>query len=490
VAKRGLGGHSFSGGFALFIWGKLMSLLNDMLRDLSQHKPVADGAEGYDEALLQTSSIARKNQQSWMQLALVFIFIFVAVLSVNYVIHKFSTNPKSVSVHKDIPVVRPATPSAPVTAAASSTRVATVVKPVDVKIETVEPVDENAAQIELQNHITDLLQQADRAFGMDRLTSPVEDNAYGYYQKILSMSATNLDAKEGLDKIADRYLIKAQEQVQLGNISQAEALVQRARFVSARFVQAHEISMSGTVNQSATELAARPTADMQIPHQPSQTSIASTAPAAPTETIKPFVVAEAPMVSVSPNAGWKDEQLARHAQELIQQGKQTEAQALLKTFIAAEQKPALSSALLADLYIQQGNTQAAEIIVEKTNYLTADVKAKLKAQILSANGDDAQAITVLEQSLNTADANEGYRSLLASLYHKTANYQQSIISYQRLMNSFGEKPAYWLGLALAYDGLSQHKSALQAYQHVREYPQLQEQVKKYTDQRIAALRSE
>jgi MSHA biogenesis protein MshN len=80
--------------------------------------------------------------------------------------------------------------------------------------------------------------------------------------------------------------------------------------------------------------------------------------------------------------------------------------------------------------------------------------------------------------------------LLASLYHKTGNYQLSLVNYQRLLNSFGDKPAYWLGLALAFDGLSQYKNALQAYKHLREFPQLQEQVKTYTDQRIAALRSE
>ena len=109
---------------------------------------------------------------------------------------------------------------------------------------------------------------------------------------------------------------------------------------------------------------------------------------------------------------------------------------------------------------------------------------------MSINGDNTQAIVILEKDLAAAENNEPYRSLLASLYHKTANYQQSIISYQRLINSFGEKPAYWLGLALAYDGLAQYQSALQAYQRLREFPQLQEQVTQYTDQRIAALRSE
>lgn len=447
-----------------------MSLLNDMLRDLSQHKPAADGGEAYDNALLHSSSITRKYQQSWVGLAILFVVIFIAVLSINHIVHKVTNNSKALSTQDNAQTTLPNISSAPALAVSSSP---------EIKNETPELTDQNTENVELQNHISDLLQQAERAIGMDRLTAPIEDNAYGYYQKILGMSPENTDAKEGLDKIASRYLIKAQEQIQLGNVTQAEALIQRARFVSARFVQAHEISLDGAVNQSVA-VSNVSAAETPLTHQ-AQT---------PTETIKPFEVAEASTISVSPNAGWKDEQLARHAQELIQQGKLAEAQVLLKNFIAAEQKPALSAAVLAELYIQQGNSQAAEIIVDKINYFPVDVKAKLKAQILSANGDDAQAITILEQNLNNADANEGYRSLLASLYHKTANYQQSIISYQRLNTSFGEKPAYWLGLALAYDGLSQHKSALQAYQRLREYPQLQEQVKKYTDQRIAALRSE
>jgi MSHA biogenesis protein MshN len=465
-----------------------MSLLNDMLRDLSQRQPVVEGAEGYDEQLLQSSSIAPKKHSAWISLSVMFVVVFIAVLGISYVTKKLS-------------VIHPASPlesqqkSITHTQSESSSVSISSGDVISSRIETTEPSllvkqgSEDTASRVLQNHISDLLQQAERAMVMDRLTTPVEDNAYAYYQKILSMSADNTDAKEGLDKIAQRYLTKAQEQAQLGNLSQAEALLQRARFVSARFVDAHTVEFSELSNQTSASQSAQQLIDPNVIAQPAQN-----------ETIKPFVVAEAvaneaaaknaPSVSVSPNAGWKDEQLARHAQELIQKGKQAEAQTLLKNFVASEQKPALSAALLAELYIQQANTAAAEIILEQTNYLAVDVKAKLKAQILSLQGDDAQAITVLEKNLAAADVNEGYRSLLASLYHKTANYPQSILSYQRLMSTFGEKPAYWLGLALAYDGLSQPKNALQAYVHLREFPQLQEQVKQYTDQRIAALRSQ
>lgn len=462
-----------------------MSLLNDMLRDLSQRQPVLDGAEGYDEQLLQSSSIALKKRHAWLGLSGFFVVVFIVVLGVSYATKKLPDVQPAITVEPiKVSVVRTQSEivSAQISAETSSFNASSSDSAVSLHVSEQAPTE--ASAIILQNHINDLLQQAERAMGMDRLTTPVEDNAYGYYQKILSLNANNNEAKEGLDKIAQRYFSKAQEQAQLGNLSQSEALLQRARFVSARFVDAHTVEFSERSNQTSTEQRSQLLNEPPVIMQ-----------SAKTETIKPFVVAEAvskevPSVSVMPNAGWKDEQLARYAQELIQKGKPAEAQTLLKNFVASEQKPALSAALLAELYIQQANTAAADIILEQTNYLAVDVKAKLKAQIFSLQNNDAQAISVLEKNLAAADANEGYRSLLASLYHKTADYRQSVLSYQRLMSTFGEKPAYWLGLALAYDGLSQPKNALQAYVRLREFPQLQEQVKQYTDQRISALRSQ
>ena len=462
-----------------------MSLLNDVLQDLSKRPPVADGSEGYDE-LLQSSSVAKPQKASSAKLVWLFIIIFASVLAINVIASRFATNrPTSIAAQDNSSQITQLPNSAAAISSAASANVpAPTAQSADVDAST-EITSDDPVNIELQNHIDDLLLQAERAMGMERLTAPIEDNAYSYYQKILAMSPDNVDAKDGLDKIASRYMLKAQEQKNLGNLVAADALIQRARFVSARFVQAHEITLAEATSSFSADFSADAPAksEQALPAELS-------AKEGRTETIKPFEVAEAKSVSVVPNAGWKDEQLAIHAQELISKDKQEEALNLLKNFVASEKSPALSAAVLADLYLQQGNPAAANIIVEQITYFPADVKAKLKAQILSAGGEDAQAILILEKHLAAAEANESYRSLLASLYHKTANYQQSVISYQRLITSFGEKPAYWLGLALAYDGLAQPQSALQAYQRLRDFPQLQAQVKQYTDQRIAALRSQ
>lgn len=438
-----------------------MSLLNDMLRDLSQQRPVSDGVEGYDHGLLQSSSFAKKKSQSWMPVIIFFVAVFCGVIALQYFF-----GDRTQKKNSDVESVAKVQPAQMNDTNLVSSQTAPGVTESDSA--AIESVDGDSSQ----QHISDLVQQAERAISMDRLTSPVEDNAYMYYQKILTLDPKNVTAKEGLDRIASRYMVKAQELINSGNTQQAEALIQRARFVSERYVLAHGVSTDNVAVNGFTASAEQAPAEVAKP-------IA--------ESVKPFVVAEAPVVSVTPNASWKDEQLAQHARALIQEGKQAEALTQLKVFVASEKAPVQSAAALIDLYIQQEKTDAADIVLKNATYLPVDVSAKFKAQLLNIAGEDAQAIALLEKHLAEAESNEAYRSMLAGLYHKTANYQQSLLSYQRLINSFGDKPAYWLGIALAYDGLMQPKNALQAYIHLQEFPQLQEQVKKYTDQRIAAL---
>lgn len=341
---------------------------------------------------------------------------------------------------------------------------------------------------QIQSRIEDLLQQANRALAMDRLTSPIEDNAFGYYQKILALDPNDSQAKTGLEAIADRYFSKAQEQISLGNKMQAETFKQRANVVAPDYYRAHSLANSDVPDSIPVALD---TALTELPLTQSSSEVPLTqAFSQKSDVIKPFEVAEASAINVVANSSWKDEQMVLRANELMQQNKLAQATELLKNFIVTEEKPVQSTERLADIYLQQGNIQAVEVLLREADYLSPVEKAKMKAQLLTAQGDTATAIGTLEQQLSAADNNEQYGALLASLYHKTGQYQQSVVSYQRLLKSYGEKPAYWLGLALAFDGLTQHNNALQAYQHLREFPQLQNQVKVYIEQRIVALRNQ
>ena len=109
------------------------------------------------------------------------------------------------------------------------------------------------------------------------------------------------------------------------------------------------------------------------------------------------------------------------------------------------------------------------------------------AKVAIIQQEETQAIQLLETHLDEAEKNENYRSLLAGLYQRTGAHLEAANHYRRLLSVFGDKPAYWLGFALAQDSLNQGPVAAQAYQRVNQYADLQPQVRTYIQQRIAAL---
>ncbi len=453
-----------------------MSLLNDMLRDLTHQRRLQEGIVEHEAPLL--SSGRKSGSGIRFSVVVIFLLVFFNVLALRYAWHKWvSSAPGAVNIVSTAQVKS----SHAVIATQSSIAAISI----DVRESELRHQQQKVEQAE---RIEELFRQAERALSMDRLTAPVEDNAYGYYQKILELSPANDAAQSGLVNIAARYLAKAQEQIQFGNRAQADALINRARFVAPDYVNAQPNGGYGEIlTQTDSSLAAIPhmqaASEMAVPdsHQAAGTA---------TESVKTMQVTEAPSLAVKPNAGWQDEQAARDARQLLEQGREAEAISLLKRALVTQSQPVTSASLLADIYLQQGELNAAEVLQNQLTYLPDVTRTKIKAQLAVAKGDQAGAINLLEQQLSGAQDDENYRALLASLYHKTGSYAQSVTSYQRLIGSFGEKPSYWLGLALAYDGLAQPKNALQAYLHLRDFPQLQDQVKTYTDQRIAALRSQ
>ena len=490
-----------------------MSLLNEMLRDLVKQQKVVAAPVVCSPDILQETTLLKRSAFNWVPSTIIFVVVFSSVLTFKYFFSSIQ-----LSRHLPAPVansnisakeVLPSSQSIPLTDTASN-KIPAVNTVSDESLQSTEAntsVDvsalqnntvSNADDEQLQRDIADLLLQANRALTQDKLTSPSEDNAYSYFQTIARLSPNHPQVKIGLELIAARYLEKARQELNIGNYQLADIDRQRANFVAPDYFTENDFTATEKLMlQNALGRTGR--SDIQsIPSSVYQAETQSTVQATTlalkpqSETIKPFVVSEASVSSLNvvPNAGWKDEQLAAHANDLIRQGKTADALQLLKNFVVSESKPIRSIALLGDLYSQQGNADALDILVRNSKFLPAVDKSKLHAQLLAAQGNELAAIAELEDQLTAAGDNEQYYAFLASLYHKMGHYDQSVVIYQRLLNSYGEKPAYWLGLALAFDGLVQHKNALQAYQHLLPFPQLQEQVKNYVNQRIAALSNE
>lgn len=82
-----------------------------------------------------------------------------------------------------------------------------------------------------QRLIGDLLYDALKALQQDRLLTPIDDNAYSRYQRVLAYDPENRLALEGLQNIMNRYLALAEEAGRQGRFPVAQSLLERARFV-------------------------------------------------------------------------------------------------------------------------------------------------------------------------------------------------------------------------------------------------------------------
>jgi MSHA biogenesis protein MshN len=192
-------------------------------------------------------------------------------------------------------------------------------------------------------------------------------------------------------------------------------------------------------------------------------------------------------LDITPNPKWQDEQVMADAQVLIEQGQVSIAQEKLQHFIAQAAQPLESLKLLLAILSEQEDVTAMQLLMAQADYLPASVHYYYAAKIALIQQNESLAIQLLEAHLSDAEQDENYRALLAGLYQKTGKSLEAANHYRRLLSVFGDKPAYWLGYALAQDALDQTHSALQAYQRVNQYSNLQPQVRNYIQLRLTAL---
>jgi MSHA biogenesis protein MshN len=194
-----------------------------------------------------------------------------------------------------------------------------------------------------------------------------------------------------------------------------------------------------------------------------------------------------PSLFIAPNPAWQDRQFAIRMREMFQAGQAAQSVAQLQAFVTSHANSYESTILLLDILCEQENAVAAQQALQQAGFLPAVEKTYYAAKIALLTGHDAEAISMLESALPEAENHEQYRALLAGLYQRTGMNQEAASHYRRLLSVFGEKPAYWLGFALAQDALNQSQLAVQAYQRVNQYSDLQPQVRQYIEQRLQVL---
>ena len=88
------------------------------------------------------------------------------------------------------------------------------------------PRTEGEASVQKKN-IAAWLQEADKAFAENRLTTPPDKNALHYYRKVLALQPDNSDAERGIDRIGKRYIELASASLKKQQLTNAKRLVRR-----------------------------------------------------------------------------------------------------------------------------------------------------------------------------------------------------------------------------------------------------------------------
>lgn len=482
-----------------------MSLLNDMLRDLSQQQKHfqenpnensvvvenISASAAIDQQLFRNSRIVKHTPVIWLPSLLVFIVALI-LLSIGKQIFFVADKPQNPPIVSEASITAAAKPQllGGGTDAKSSQ---------SVKAE----IDSTITEPQ-QLQIYDLLQEAARALTMERLTTPARDNAHRYYQQILAIDPQNPAALQGLRKIADRYLAMADEKLQQSDVDHAERLVDRAEAVvpdnsllniyREKITQARaqaELIVAENIEQAIVNDDSVATADDELSITENFVAIEEPAEnsSEPSVSIQePFVNANEPQhLSIAPNAKWQDQQSVQQARLLIDNNNLSGAIQVLREAIANSDKPSASTKMLLDIYCQQQLIEEVKTLLDSAGYLAATEQAYYGAKLALLNNEQDTAISLLEAQHTNAEDYEQYRALLASLYHSSARYSEAASHYRRLLNAFGDKPAYWLGFALALDALEQKTSALQAYKRLAEFRDLQSEVRAYIEQRVLEL---
>jgi hypothetical protein len=79
----------------------------------------------------------------------------------------------------------------------------------------------------------ELLYRAEQALQEDRLMKPKGSSAFDYYMMVLARQPLHQEARQGLDKISDRYLALAEQAWMAEDVTRAELMLQRAQQVTA-----------------------------------------------------------------------------------------------------------------------------------------------------------------------------------------------------------------------------------------------------------------
>ncbi|MBT8144442.1 MAG: tetratricopeptide repeat protein, partial [Gammaproteobacteria bacterium] len=182
-------------------------------------------------------------------------------------------------------------------------------------------------------------------------------------------------------------------------------------------------------------------------------------------------------------------QLRKRVVTALQQRRPSVAERAARDWLVRQPGNADAQLLLQQALVEQGRVDAAiaHLRASLTNTDAPVRVATALAHQLLAAGDDAAALTVLQQYRHNAAANLEFQALLAAVFERTGDYPAAFDRYGYLVTQRPQQGAWWVGLAISSEALGRRGDARAAYQTARSVENLDPALARYASERLAQL---
>jgi len=186
----------------------------------------------------------------------------------------------------------------------------------------------------------------------------------------------------------------------------------------------------------------------------------------------------------------KAEMEYHRAANLLQQGRAADAERQLRASLAISPEHTKARELLAGLLLQRGRWRDAQQLLETgIEKVPAYFPfAQLLARVHAEHGADRKALDVMEGSRQAGAESADYMGFLAALHQRVGHHSEAINAYTQAIKLNPQEGRSWLGMAISLEAIHAGNAAGEAYQRAIDTGTLDDNLQKYVQQRLAAIR--
>ncbi len=247
-----------------------------------------------------------------------------------------------------------------------------------------------------------------------------------------------------------------------------------------------EASLVVTEDDLAAPLGTEKRAEPQTASKPAEMVVAQPTPVKKTATAKPTKSSGQVKRPSSENAS----RTLHTAEEYLATGRLAEAEAKLRRVLQLDPKMHRAREMLVGLMIRGGRDDVAAQLLAEGRKIAPNhqLYALLQVRLLLQQGRRIAAINLLKDMNYPSGSGQQLLTMLAALQQQEQQHEESVATYQKLMQLEPGNGNHWVGMGISLEALGMRAEAMGAYDRSMRVDTLSPELARYAAERLQALR--